>query len=84
MQGVRKQVDFIKERVEINTQTLKLGDSSAPRLEDVLKGFCFVPPWDLFGIAPIFPHPFRPICRGFQLEHESPACSAGWLIYHHV
>lgn len=38
-QGVRKQVDFIKERGEINTEFLMLGDSSAPRLEDVLKGF---------------------------------------------
>lgn len=32
-QRVRKQVDFIKERVEINTQFLMLRDSSAPRLE---------------------------------------------------
>lgn len=62
-----------------------LRDSSAPRMEDVLKGFCFLSLWDLFGIAPIFPHPFRPICVGFQLEHESPAArSAGWLVYHYV
>lgn len=37
-QGVRKQVDVIKERVEINTE-LMLRDSSAPRLEDVPGGF---------------------------------------------
>lgn len=30
-----------------------LGDGSAPRLEDVLRGFCFVSRWDLFGTAPI-------------------------------
>lgn len=84
MQGVRKQVDCIKEKWETNTQTLMLRDNSAPRLEDVIKGLCFVPPWDLFGIAPIFPRPFRPICGGFQLEHHSPAFSAGWLIYRRV
>lgn len=39
MQGVRKRVDFIKERREINTESLMLRDSSALRLEDVLKGF---------------------------------------------
>lgn len=77
MQGVRKQVDFIRERGNKYAEFLMLRDSSVPRREDVLKGFCFVSLKDSFGIAPIFPHPFKPICEGLQLEYESPACSAG-------
>ena len=80
--GVRKRADVSDERRQINTQFLTLWDSSASSPVDGLKGFfAACPHGTCLEWLPFSPHPFRPVCGGFQLEHHSLACSVGWLIY---
>lgn len=81
MQGVRKQVDFIKEKGNKYRAPGALGQLSSEVARAFKRFLAWCPRGTCLESLPFPLIHLGPICGGFQLQHESPAWSAGWLSY---